>query len=188
MTDLTRSHDDRQVPAVGTWAIDPTHSEVGFTSRHLMLAKVRGSFSDFSGTIEVAEDPAQSRVDVTIDAGSITTGVGDRDGHLKSADFLDVENHETLQFASTSVEPHGDDWKVSGDLTIRGTTKPVVLDVEFHGAATDPWGNGKAAFSAATEIDRTEWGLVWNAPLEAGGVLVGEKVKITIEAQAALQN
>jgi polyisoprenoid-binding protein YceI len=167
----------------GTWTIDPTHSEVGFVARHLMVTKVRGSFADVAGTVEVADELAQSVANVTIQTASVTTGTADRDGHLRSADFFDVENFPEMTFRSTSFD--GD--TLAGDLTIKGTTKPVTLDVEFNGVATDPWGNEKAAFEAAGELNRTDWGLTWNANLEKGGVLVSEKIKLVIDVQLAKQ-
>ena len=145
----TRTVDNRTVPAVGQWTIDPTHSTVAAVARHLMVTKVRGHFASFSGTINVAENPADSSVEVSIDAASITTGTEDRDNHLKSADFLDVESYPTLTFRSTSVEAEGEKWTLTGDLTIRNITQPIVLDMEFLGVANDPWGNAKSAFSAS---------------------------------------
>ncbi len=172
-------------PDTGTWNLDPAHTTVGFSARHLVAAKVRGSFKQFSGTIVIGETLGESSVEVTIDAASIDTGVDDRDNHLRSGDFLDVENHPTLEFVSTAVREKGDGYQVDGDLTIRGTTNSVTLDLAYHGLVTDPWGNDKALFSASTEIDREQWDLTWNQALEAGGWLVGKKVKIEIEAQAA---
>lgn len=182
-----RTVEGKNVPTVGTWDIDPTHSTVSAVARHLVVSKVRGVFGTFSGTIVVAEDPTQSSVDVTIDAASIDTKVEDRDNHLRSPDFLDVENHPQLHFKSTSVQAHGDDWKVIGDLTMRGETHPVELDMEFLGVMKDPWGNDKAIFEAEAKIEREKWGLSWNAPLETGGVLVSKEFKIEIAAQAAKQ-
>ncbi|HEU5456782.1 MAG TPA: YceI family protein [Nocardioides sp.] len=167
----------------GTWAIDPTHSEVGFVARHLMVTKVRGSFTDVTGTVEVAEDVARSVANVTIKTASVSTGTADRDAHLRSEDFFDVENFPELTFVSTSFD--GD--TLTGDLTIKGVTKPVTLDVEFNGVATDPWGNDKAAFEATGELNRSDWGLTWNASLEKGGVLVSEKIKLVIDVQLAKQ-
>ena len=167
----------------GTWVIDPTHSEVGFVARHLMVTKVRGSFADVTGTVQVADEVAQSVADVTIQTASVTTGTADRDGHLRSADFFDVENFPQITFVSTSFD--GD--TLAGDLTIKGITKPVTLDVEFNGVATDPWGNDKAAFEATGELNRTDWGLTWNANLEKGGVLVSEKIKLVLDVQLAKQ-
>jgi len=172
-------------PEIGTWAIDPAHTVIGFTARHLMAAKVRGSFHEFSGEIRMGETPEASAVDVSIDAASISTGVADRDGHLRSPDFLNVEEHPAMAFRSTEVRRSGDDYVVEGELTIRDITKPVSLDLQYHGVATDPWGNAKAMFSAETKVDREEWGLTWNAPLEAGGWLVGKTVTIELEIQAA---
>jgi polyisoprenoid-binding protein YceI len=171
-----------ELPA-GTWALDPTHSEVGFVARHLMVTKVRGSFGEVTGTVTVKDDVLDSVADVTIRTGSVSSGTADRDAHLRSADFFDVENHPEMRFVSTSFT--GD--TLVGDLTIKGITKPVTLDVDFNGVATDPWGNTKAAFEAEGEIDRTQWGLNWNAALEAGGVLVSEKIKLKLDVQLALQ-
>ena len=152
-----------------------------------MVTKVRGGFKAFSGTIVVADDVAASKVDVTIDASTFDSGAADRDAHVVGADFLDVENHPTLGFTSTRVEKAGSAWKLYGDLTIRGVSKPVIIDFEYEGAMTDPWGNTKGAFTGKTEINREDWGLVWNVALEGGGVLVSKNVKIELEIQAALQ-
>jgi len=169
----------------GTWTLDPAHTSVGFTVRHLVAAKVRGRFDSFSGTITAGETPAESSVEVSIDAASIDTGIGDRDKHLRSPDFLDAENFPALTFVSTGVRETDDGLEIEGDLTIRGVTNSVVLAAELGGVVTDPWGNEKAIFSASTTIDREAWGLTWNQALEAGGLLVGKDVKIEIEAQAA---
>ena len=185
-TQTTRSIDGRVVPAVGTWAIDPTHTQAEFVARHLMVTKVRGGFSDISGTIVVAEDPSESSVEVTIGTASVSSGTEDRDNHVKSPDFLDVEQFPQMKFVSTSVEPAGSSWKLAGDLTIKDVTKPVTLDFEFLGVSADPWGNQKAAFSATTEIEREDWNLTWNVPLDGGGVLVSKSVKLEIDAQAAM--
>lgn len=183
---LTRVVEDRQVPAAGTWTIDPTHTQAEFVARHLMVTKVRGGFQDIAGTIVVADDPAQSVVEVTIPVATVSTGTADRDAHLTSPDFFDVEQFPTISFSSTSVEPNGSSWKLIGDLTIRDVTKPVTIDFEFLGISSDPWGNAKAAFSASTEVEREEWGLSWNVPLEGGGVLVSKTIKLEIEAQASM--
>jgi len=167
----------------GTWAIDPTHSEVGFVARHLMVTKVRGSFTDVTGTVQVGQDIGDSVANVTIKTASVSTGTADRDTHLRSADFFDVDTYPEITFVSTSYD--GD--TLTGDLTIKGVTKPVTLDVEFNGVATDPWGNDKAAFEATGELNRTDWGLTWNANLEKGGVLVSEKIKLVIDVQLAKQ-
>lgn len=168
----------------GTWNIDASHSVVGFTARHLMIAKVRGRFTAVSGAITVAEDRLASSVNATIDTSSISTGDDQRDGHLKSADFLDVENHPSITFASTGVRQDGGDFVLTGDLTIKGVTKAVELELEFDGVSGDPWGGTRAAFTAKTEINRKDWGLEWNVALEAGGVLVGEKVKLELDIEA----
>jgi len=181
----TRTVDGRTVPAAGRWSVDTHHSTVEFVARHLMVTKVRGRFGDYDATIDIAERPEDSHVDVTINAASISTGDEGRDGHLVGADFLDVEQHPTLTFHSTAVRPTGaTTWRVDGDLTIHGVTRPTVLDVEFGGVASDPWGNTKAFFSASTELDREDFGLTWNQPLAGGGVLVGKKVRIELEVQA----
>ena len=183
---LTRTVDGRTVPTAGSWNIDPSHSSVEFVARHLMVTKVRGAFKEFSGTIDVAEDPGQSRVSVDIALASVDTGDEQRDGHLKSPDFFDLENHPAMTFRSTGLAPAGDTWALNGDLSIKGVTQPVTLELEFLGVATDPWGNGKAAFRAEGEINREDFGVTWNVPLEGGGVLVSKKIKIEIEAQAML--
>lgn len=183
-TTLTRTAAGATVPNAGTYEIDPTHSSASFEVRHLGLSKVRGGFESFSGTVVIADDPTHSSVEVRLDAASFTTGNEDRDGHVKSPDFLDVENHPKLTFRSAGVRQEGDDWKVDGELTVKGAARPVTLDVEFEGAGEDPWGNGRIAFSATTDIDRGDWGINWNQALEAGGVLVGKKVKVVIDVQA----
>jgi polyisoprenoid-binding protein YceI len=174
-----------------TYTIDPAHSTAGFKVRHLMVANVRGEFSKVSGAVVFdAANPANSRVEATIDASSIHTRDEQRDGHLKSPDFLDVEKFPNIQFVSTKVTKVGDgEWKVAGDLTIHGVTKPVTLDVEGPTPEMkDPWGNTKTGVSASTKINRKDFGLVWNVALETGGVLVGEEVQISIEAELTRQN
>lgn len=172
---------------MSTWKLDTTHSGVHFSVRHLMVSKVRGSFSKYS--VDLAFDPANpsaGKVDVTIDAASIDTKDEKRDGHLRSPDFFDVEKYPTLTFKSSKVEAKdAENLVVHGDLTIHGVTKPVSLAVEFAGATKDPWGNTKAGFSAHTTINRKDFGLGWNQALEAGGVLVGEKVEIHIDLELA---
>ena len=168
----------------GTWSVDTSHSTVGFVVRHLMVAKVRGKFTDFAAEISIGEDKLLSGVSATVQAASITTDDEGRDAHLRGADFLEVDKYPTLSFQSTKVEPDGGDYRLYGDLTIHGVTKPVVFDLEFDGVVQDPWGNTKAGFSAETEISRKEFGLEWNAALEAGGVVVGDKVKIQLEIEA----
>ncbi len=181
---LTRTAAGTTVPAPGSYTIDESHSSASFQVRHLGLSKVRGGFESFSGTVEIADDPAQSSVEVSLDAASFSTGNSDRDAHVKSPDFLDVEAYPTLTYRSTGVRQDGDTWKVDGELTVRDVTRPVTLDVEFEGAGQDPWGSARIAFSASTEIDRDEFGITWNQALETGGVLVGKTVKITIDVQA----
>jgi len=171
--------------ATNTWDIDTSHSAIHFWVRHLVISKVHGRFAKWVGTVQLDEQElANSSVDVRIEAASIDTQVADRDAHLKSADFLDAANHPELAFTSKRIERSGDGYRVAGDLTIRGTTREVVLEAEFAGLAKDPWGNQRAGFSAKVAIDRRDYGLTWNAALEAGGVLVGEKVEITIELEA----
>ena len=171
--------------AVRPLEIDRSHSEVTFQVRHL-LSKVRGRFADFSGSIEFDEaNPQNSRVNVTIQAASIDTAEGDRDKHLRSADFFDVETYPTLQFASTSVTPRGDNlYDVEGNLTIHGVTRTVVLPASFLGTAQDPWGNTKFVFEAELTLNRKDFGLTWNAALETGGFLVGDEVKVSLSIQA----
>ena len=182
MAQLATQRTEVALPEPGTWTIDAAHSAVTFTARHLMIAKVRGRFTDVSGTVVVDRIPERSTVGVTIQAASIDTSEPKRDEHLRSPDFFDVENHPSLMFQSTSFRRTGEvTFELEGDLTIRGVTKPVVLRGEYDGLAGDPWGNQRAAFTASTEIDREAWGLTWNQALETGGVLVGRKVKIDIE-------
>lgn len=172
-----------------TWQIDPTHSHVAFSVRHMMISKVRGRFEKFSGTINFDENnPAASTVNVEIDAASINTREEQRDGHLRSPDFLDVENYPKLTFRSKRVvQTSSDSGQLIGDLTIRGVTKEVTLDVEYAGQAKSPWGTTSAGFSGAATINRKEWGLEWNQALETGGVLVGDKIKIEIELELVKQ-
>lgn len=185
ITDPTRTVDGHTIPAAGSWVVDKAHSTVEFVARHLMVTKVRGRFADYDAAITIADTPEDSSVEVTIHAGSITTGDPGRDGHLTSADFLDVEKYPTLTFASTRVRPTGaSTWDVEGNLTIHGVTNPVTLAVDFGGVATDPWNNTKAFFTASTEFDRESFGLTWNQPLAGGGVLVGKKVRVELEIQA----
>jgi polyisoprenoid-binding protein YceI len=167
----------------GTWAVDGSHTEVGFVARHLMVSKVRGSFREVSGTVEVAEDVTQSVAEVTVQIASVETGSADRDAHLKSADFFDAEQFPTMTFRSTSF----DGATLTGDLTIKDVTKPVTFDVEFGGVGQDPWGNTKAGFEATTTVNRKDWGLTWNAAVEGGGVLVSDKITISIDLQLAKQ-
>ena len=171
------------------WEIDSSHSSVHFSVRHLVIAKVRGTFGRWSGTVHVPDgDFSRATVAVTIDSSSIDTGVADRDAHLRSADFFDVAQFPELRFVGRRVEPRsGSETDVVGDLTIKGITREVVLRVEQHGQAKDPWGNLRAAFTAKTSIDRKDFGLMWNQVLETGGVMVGDRVEIEAEIQAVKQ-
>lgn len=178
---------------LSVWELDPNHTTIQFAVKHMMFTTVRGRFTKFSGTVRVDErHPDLSGVDVDIDATSIDTGVADRDAHLRSADFLDVEHHPRLTFRSTHVDgahaKDGDRFRITGDLEIRGQAFPVTLEATFEGIGKDPWGKQRAGFVARTQIDRHQWGLQWNQALEAGGVLVGQNVKIEIEAQAVKQD
>lgn len=172
-----------------TYAIDAAHSTLGFTIRHAGIGKTRGAFADFAGTIEVADEttPVGSSVTATIKAASIDTRNNDRDNHLRSADFFDVEQFPEWTFRSTGVSGTNEDFTITGDLTIHGVTKSVELKAEFTGTATDPFGNARAGFEATATISRKEFGLTWNAALEAGGVLVGDKVAISLEIEAVKQ-
>jgi polyisoprenoid-binding protein YceI len=187
-TTTTREVNGLTLPTTGTFVLDKSHTEVGFLARHLMVSKVRGRFTDFDGTIVVADDPQQSSVEVTIQAASINTNDVNRDNHVRTNDFLNVDEYPTLTFRSTKVElGSSNGWKVTGDLTVRGVTRPVVLDVEFQGVIDDPWGNQRLGFSASGEIDRNEFGVSFNAALETGGFVVGPKVKLEIDAEAVRQ-
>ncbi len=165
------------------WVLDPAHSQVQFSVKHLGISTVRGTFDAFSGTIE-EENGQATAVNVEIDVASLDTGNEQRDGHLRSPDFFDVDNHPKATFSLTKFERSGDEVTATGDLTIRGTTKPVTLKGEIGGPATDPWGNQKVSATLETKIPRKDWGLVWNVALEAGGVLVSEDVKLSIDIQA----
>lgn len=176
-------------PVASVWEIDPGHAQVEFAVRHLMVATVRGRFGDVMGTIVFDQErPERSSVRTTVAAASIDTRNEARDEHLRSADFLDAASFPLLTFESTSVTPRGRGGAlITGDLTIRGTTRQVTLDAEFHGIVNDPWGNTRAGFSATTAINRKDFGLTWNVALEAGGVAVGDEVKISIEFEAVKQ-
>jgi polyisoprenoid-binding protein YceI len=178
-----------EVPGLvaGTWTLDPVHSEVGFMVRHLMVSKVRGEFATFSGVITIADNPLESSVTATIDATSIKTGDENRDAHLRSADFFEVEKYPEWTFHSTAVVPKGSDYVVTGDLTIHGVTRSVDLDLEFNGVSPDPWGGTRAGFSATTSLSRKDFGLEFNIPVDGGGVVVGDKVQINLEIEAVLQ-
>jgi len=168
----------------GVWNVDPAHSSIGFIARHLMVTKVRGRFASFNGTLTIADDPLQSSVQASADVASVTTGEDNRDGHLKSPDFFDVENFPTMTLVSTGIEQDGSDYVLHTDLTIKGVTKPVDFELEFEGVSPDPWGGTRAGFSAEADVSRKEWGLEWNMALETGGLVIGDKVKLQLDIQA----
>lgn len=190
MTD-TRNGDATAVAAEGTttWQIDPAHTHVEFSVKHMMITSVKGRFTDVTGTIHLDDGkPARSSVEATLKAASVDTRVDQRDTHLRSADFLDVERFPEITFRSTRVEPRGDGHAlVTGDLTIHGVTKPITLDVTEEGRTKDPWGGERVGFSATGRLDRREFGLVWNQALETGGLVVGNDVRISIEVEAVRQ-
>ena len=184
----SRTHEGVDVPLPGTYEIDPSHTNVGFVARHLMVSKTRGTFPSVSGSITIGHNPVDSTVDVSIDAAGVETGDERRDGHLRSPDFFDVEQFPTISYRSTSVTPSSEGhFDVDGELTVRGVTRPVRLQVTFEGAVTDPWGSVRGGFTAVAEVDREDFGLTWNQVLEGGGVLVGKKIVIEIEVEAVLQ-
>ena len=175
----------------GTWTVDASHSSVGFEARHAMITKVRGHFTSYQAEVHIAEDVTRSTVKATVDLASVSTGSEQRDEHLRSSDFFLVEQHPTMTFESTEIraDDDGDDWVLAGTLTVRGVSRPVEFDLEFNGATVDPFGNTRAGFSASTAINRKDWGLEWNVPLEKGlGVLVGDKVKINLEIALILES
>jgi polyisoprenoid-binding protein YceI len=182
-----RDFDGATIPAPGTFDLDPAHTRIGFSARHMMVSKVRGRFDKFEGTIITAPDPLQSSVTATIDLSSVNTGEPNRDNHIRSADFFEVESHPTLTFRSTGVSQDGDDFLLDGDLTIRGTTKPVTLKLEVNGFGPDPFGGTRVGFSATGEINRNDFGVSYNGPIPGGGVMVSEKVSITLEIEGVLQ-
>jgi len=171
-----------------TWTIDPAHTTVEFVAKHMMITTVKGRFADVAGTIVADESRIEdSSVEVTMQAASLDTGSEQRDAHLRSADFLDVENYPTVTFKSTAVRGAKEKFQLTGDLTIRGVTRPITLDVTFEGEGKDPWGGTRASFSAHGKFDRRDFGLTWNVALETGGILVSNEVKIDVEAQVVLQ-
>ena len=167
----------------GTWTLDPSHSEIGFTVRHAGISKVRGQFTEAAATLDLAENVTDSKVNASIKTASFDSGDANRDGHVRGEDFFDVETFPEISFVSNNIVPKGDAYELQGDLTIKGITRPVALETEFNGVAVDPFGNTRAGLSAETTISRKDFGLTWNAALEAGGVLVGDKVTIGIEAE-----
>ncbi|MEU9628389.1 YceI family protein [Streptomyces luteogriseus] len=170
----------------GDYTIDPAHSTIGFVARHAMVTNVKGSFQDFTGTLHLdGTDPSRSTASLDVVMDSIDTGNADRDGHLKSADFFKADEFPAMTFRSTKTEAlGGDDYRITGDLTILGTTRQLAIDLEFNGAAKDPFGNERVGFEGKAEILRSEWGLTWNAALETGGVLVSDKIKLNFDISA----
>jgi polyisoprenoid-binding protein YceI len=174
-----------EIPAPGDWQLDPVHTTVEFIARHLMVTKVRGQFGGVQGNIHISEDPLGSWVEVEIDPARVETGDEKRDAHLRSPDFFDVERYPKLTFRSTRIEGSSPEhFLVTGDLTVHGVTRPVTLEVEYNGLTGDPWGGRRIGFSASTEVDREDFGLTWNVPLETGGVLVGKKIRLEFEVEA----
>ena len=172
----------------GDYTIDPAHTRLGFSARHAMVATVRGQFNEFTGTAHVdTATPANSKVELEIVASSVTTGNEQRDGHLLSGDFFETEQNPNVTFKSTDVSRDGDDWKITGDLTIKGVSKSVTIDFEYTGSAQDPFGNTRIGFEGGTTIKRSDWGMSFNAALETGGVLVSDKVKLEFDV-SAIQN
>ncbi|SDI34643.1 Polyisoprenoid-binding protein YceI [Sinosporangium album] len=181
----TRTWEGLTIPTAGTFDLDAAHTRIGFTAKHMMVSKVRGNFAEFAGSVTISEDPLASSAQLAIKTDSINTGVADRDAHLRSDDFLSAETFPEITFRSTRVSNHsGGEFTVVGDLTIRDVTKEVELNVEYGGAGTTPWGTELWGFAINTEFDREDFGLTWNQALEAGGFLVGKKIKIEIEGEA----
>jgi polyisoprenoid-binding protein YceI len=169
----------------GDYTIDPAHTRLGFSARHAMVATVRGQFTDFTGTAHVdTANPASSKVEVSIVANSISTGQQQRDDHLRSGDFFESEQYPDITFTSTDVTRDGDEWTITGDLTIKGVTKSVAVPFEFTGSAQDPFGNTRIGFEGAATIKRSDWGMTFNAALETGGVLVSDKIKLEFDVSA----
>ena len=182
-TTITRTVAGQELPVAGRYALDASHTEVTAVARHLMFTKVRARFPEVSGSVVIAEDPNGSSAEIEIAVAAVDSRDQARDEHLRSPDFFDVEHHPTMRFVSTGVRHDGGDWKLDGDLTVRGTTRAVTLDVEYLGAVTDPWGGRRVAFTASTEVDREDFGLTWNVALETGGVLVGKKISLEIDTE-----
>ncbi|MCX5176609.1 YceI family protein [Streptomyces virginiae] len=173
----------------GDYVIDPAHSSIGFTVRHAMVTNVRGAFTEHEGTLHLdGADPARSTASIDVKIASVDTGIADRDGHLRSSDFFDAETFPLMTFRSTEARQLGGDaYRITGELTIKDVTRPLSIDLEFNGSATDPYGNERVGFEGSTEILRSDWGLTWNAALEAGGVMVSDKVKLTFDISAIKQ-
>ena len=187
-TELVRIVDGKLVPAPGVWEFDVGHTEVGFEGRHLKVNRVRGRFARFSGHLVVADVPEESTALLEIEAASVESGFKDRDDHLRSADWFDIERHPIITFRSNQISHvSGSHWSASGELTVKGITRPVEVSVDFGGATTDPWGNAKIGAVVKAEVDREEWGLTWNMPLGAGGFVVDRTVWLRIDAEAVLK-
>ena len=183
----TRTVDGAEVPAAGVYALDVSHSHVGFAIRHLMVSKVHGQFDRFIGTVAIADDPSQSSVEVEVDLTSVDTRDEKRDAHLRSPDFFHTDVHPTMAFRSTSVRLAKNRWIVEGDLTLNGVTRPIELEVTYEGSATSPWGTTSIGFSATGKLNRDDFGLSWNQALETGGFMLGKDVTLEIEAEAIAQ-
>jgi polyisoprenoid-binding protein YceI len=186
-TAATRLADGAELPVPGRWQIDPGHTEMAFVGRHFMLTKVRGRFTGLTGVIQVAEEPGASTVEVTIDMASVESGSQARDNHLRSADLFDVDRHPHATFCGRAADWHGASGLLTGELTLRGAARPVTLQAEYLGYAADPWGGHRAVFTAAGTINREDWGLTWNMPLEGGGLLVSREIRIEIELEAVFE-
>ena len=184
---VTRLADGAELPAPGRWQIDPGHTEVAFIGRHFMLTKVRGRFTGVTGAIVVAEEPGESTAEVIIDMASVESGSQARDDHLRSADFFDAARHPTATFRGRAARWQGTRGLLAGELTIRGITRPVTLQAGYLGHVADPWGGQRAIFTAEGTLNREDWGLTWNMPLDGGGLLVSKDIRIEIEAEAVLQ-
>jgi polyisoprenoid-binding protein YceI len=184
---VTRHIDGAELPAPGQWQIDPGHTELAFIGRHFMLTKVRGRFTGLSGVIEVAEEPGDTTVDVTIDMTTVESGNEARDEHLRSADFFDVEHYPAATFSARASGWQGTRGALAGELTLHGITRPVTLQAEYLGYTPDPWGGHRVVFTAAGTVNREDWGLTWNLPLDGGGLVVSREIRIEIELEAVLQ-
>ena len=184
---VTRLAGGAELPAPGRWQIDPGHTELAFTGRHLMLTKVRGRFTGLSGAIQVAEAPGDSTAEITIDMASVESGNQARDEHLRSADLFDAARHPTATFSAHAADWQGTRGVLAGELTLRGITRPVTLQAGYLGYTADPWGGHRAVFTAAGTVNREDWGLTWNLPLDGGGLLVSKEIRIEIELEAVLQ-
>jgi polyisoprenoid-binding protein YceI len=184
---VTRLVGGAELPAPGRWQIDPGHAEVAFIGRHFMLTKVRGRFTGVAGAIHVAEVPSESTAEVTIDMASVDSGSEARDEHLRSADLFDVERHPTATFTGRAAGWQGTRGRLEGELTIRGVTQPVTLDTEYLGHVADPWGGHRAIFTASGTVNREDWGLTWNMPLDGGSLVVSREIRIEIDLEAVLE-